>query len=627
MAQVTASSETGDMAVPAPASMQVRRLAFELAAGSAAAAPDAPLQARFGLRNRNRLLRDGMHEVVLELTVAGMRGEVPVYQASVHQAGEFDLSGIAADRVAAALNVDCSQYLYAAARQALAVLVHGAGLSAPDLPAVDFAGQYARQHAGGGEAADTATLVRFWAACTHLTATPVGDHHALFGEALAVAQMARDVLPAADRALARPAAAPATLAALGAVYVTDNLYDRAVAVYRRTVAAAPTDVQAHYNLATSLMFTGALDEAAREMAWCVERQPTFWEAWTVAAKLRRHLPIKDFPGTLERLLRAHGDQPLARERLHMALALACEDRGDDAAAFEHFVAGNAVGKARQGYDWHRDAALFDAITQGPVAEPGAGDPDAAPIFVFGMPRSGTTLVERILSSHPAVQSAGELKQFGLLVKYLSGSTTPGILDVDTATRARRLDWRVLGERYLAASRPLVGTRAHFIDKFPHHFLYVAQLVNALPNAKLVCLRRNPLDTCLANFREVFSDISPFHAYACDLDDVGHYYLGFDRLMAHWRTALPGRVLEVGYEALVADPAAETRRMLDFCGLPWDAACLAFERNAAPVATASAVQVRAPINRDAIGRWRRYAVQLEPLRRLLTRAGIDAEVGT
>jgi hypothetical protein len=146
----------------------------------------------------------------------------------------------------------------------------------------------------------------------------------------------------------------------------------------------------------------------------------------------------------------------------------------------------------------------------------------------------------------------------------------------------------------------------------------------LPNARIICLRRNPLDSCLSNFREPFSETSPLHGYSFDLLDTGRYYLLFDRLMAHWKRVLPGRILEVDYETLVTTQEASTRQLLEHCGLPWNEACLHFERNQAPSTTASSVQVRAPMHGDAVRRWTKYEEQLKDLRTLLTDAGIDCD---
>ena len=250
-----------------------------------------------------------------------------------------------------------------------------------------------------------------------------------------------------------------------------------------------------------------------------------------------------------------------------------------------------------------------------------GCDNAEPIFVIGMPRSGTTLVERILSSHPMVRSAGELRNFMVALDSGTGGLPGFIFNDAFAERARDIDWSRLGSLYLDSIRHLSGTAPHFVDKLPHNFLFAGFIACALPRAKIVCLRRDAVDTCLSNFRQVFALKSPYFDYSFDLLDTGRYYLLFDRLMSHWRRVLPGRILEIQYEDLVADQEDNTRRLLDFCGLPWDEACLSFEQNQAPVATASAMQVRNAMNRNSIGRWRHYEAQLSGLLQVLAEGGV------
>ncbi|TAL82363.1 MAG: sulfotransferase family protein [Rhodanobacter sp.] len=452
------------------------------------------------------------------------------------------------------------------------------------------------------------------------------DFHATYAKALAMGRLSGHALAAADRALALAPSDAQTLDMLGVAFTLNNAHARAAEVFRRAVEADPGDAHGHYNLATSLMFTGDLDAAERELEACVSIQPTFWKAHATISQLRRQTRQKNHLERLQALLDAHPDVGAARELLSMALAKEYEDLNEHARAFEYLARGKMLIKARQNYSLAKDEALFASLMEvaPAAASESPGCPSEAPIFVIGMPRSGTTLVERILSSHPEVHSAGELQQFGMALKRISGSQTPVTLDTETINRLGRADWRALGETYLASTRPMAGSTARFIDKLPHNFLYAGFIANALPKAKIICVRRHPMDTCLSNFRQIFAENSPFHGYANDLLDAGHYYILFDRLMAHWQQAFPGRILEVGYEALVNDQAVGTRRMLEYCQLPWDDACLDFEHNLSPVATASAVQVRSPIYRSALNRWKGYETQLQDLAGLLRSAGIEIE---
>lgn len=431
---------------------------------------------------------------------------------------------------------------------------------------------------------------------------------------------------AAQSALALAPRRAHTLDTIGVVFSRAQMHVQAAAAFRAAVAREPHNAGFRFNLASSLKFIGEIEAAEASYEACVRLDPHFWRAHSALSELRRQTPEHNHLARLRALLPQAQGQPDALLHLHHALAKESEDLGDYAQAFAHLTAGKAAKRQTLRYGFEEDAALFEALIQAfPAVQPVAqGFATREPIFVIGMPRTGTTLVERILSSHPQVSSAGELQNFGLALKRLSGTTGRKLLDVATIEAGLRVDPRRLGERYLASTRPATGHKPHFVDKMPLNFFYAGFIARALPQARIVCLRRHPLDTCLSNFRQLFAVGYSYYNYAYDLLDTGRYYLAFDRLMAHWRQALPGRVLEVHYEELIDNQKAETRRLLAFCGLDWDEACLHFERNAAPVATASAVQVRSPLYSGARGRWRHYRNELSGLVALLHRSGTDPE---
>jgi hypothetical protein len=270
------------------------------------------------------------------------------------------------------------------------------------------------------------------------------------------------------------------------------------------------------------------------------------------------------------------------------------------------------------------AAVHAAFGAERFVRPTPGFASGEPIFVVGLPRSGTTLVERILSSHSQVLSAGELPNLGICLKRAAATPSNRVLDPETIERGVDCDLAAVGRHYVESTRPTTGSKPRFVDKMPLNFFYIGFLRLALPNAKIVCLRREPLDSCLSLYRQLFAVTFSYYNFAYDLADIGRYYALFDRLMGHWEQVLPGHVLQVQYEGLVRDQEHETRRLLEFCGLPWEPACLDFQANAAPVATASSVQVRAPLYKTSIGRWRRYAAHLGPVIEQLRAAGIATE---
>ncbi|HNV78863.1 MAG TPA: sulfotransferase [Thermomonas sp.] len=448
------------------------------------------------------------------------------------------------------------------------------------------------------------------------------DYAAQFARALAMARLTREALVAADAASAMAPGDPATLDTLGVVYTQANEHAKAIALFEQAARKVPAHAAYRFNLGTSYTFLGDLEQAEREYEACLALEPGHGKAHLALAQLRKATPDANHVARLQGLLVDAGDAA-ARMYLNLALAKEQEDLGDDARAFAHLTAGKAAGGEGRGYRAERDVALFAAIEQatpaGTMSAPGSASEE--PIFVIGMPRSGTTLVDRILSSHPLVHSAGELQNFGVVLKRASRSRTPELLDVDTVRSAASLYWRQLGDAYVASTRPATAGKPRFVDKLPHNFLYAGFIARALPNARIICLRRNPMDTCLGNFRQLFAQSTPYYDYSFDLLDTGRYYILFDRLMTHWRNTMPGRILEIDYESIVEDQEGTTRRLLAHCGLDWDEACMRFNDNAAPVATASAVQVRQPLHRDALQRWKRYEPQLVELKMLLEAAGV------
>jgi tetratricopeptide (TPR) repeat protein len=449
------------------------------------------------------------------------------------------------------------------------------------------------------------------------------DYLAQLSRALVAMRRNADALSAAGKAWALKPRDPMTLAALGVAFSQLNEHATAAEVFNCLVQSNPSEAGHRFNLATSLIFTGNATAAEAQLEECLRLDPAFWKAYPALAKLRRQTADCNH---IEQLLKILPDarDPSVAIYVHMALAKEFEDLGQYPSAFEHLVQGKAPIRAAKRYSISRDAAMFEAIERnyaGP--EPaGSGHQSGMPIFVFGMPRSGTTLVERILSSHSDVQSAGELEDFGLAVKRASGSTTPFMLDPDTILRSRQLDWAAIGDNYVAATKLRTGSKPRFVDKLPQNFLYAGYIANALPMARMVCVRRNPMDTCLGNFRQLFALGSPYYDYSLDILDTGRYYVLFDRLMSRWERLLPGRILTIDYETLVREQETSTRKILDFCGLDWQQACMRFEENPSSVASASTLQVREAMNSGSIGRWKKYASQLTPLRHLLEEAGID-----
>ena len=457
------------------------------------------------------------------------------------------------------------------------------------------------------------------------------DFHLYLARAYASSQQYDAALEAADAAEGLlPADNAVGFDTLGVILVQCQAFERASEAFRLAVRLAPHSAPLRFNLGTALTFLGDIDGAERELEACLRLDPRHWRAHHSLSQLRRQTPGSNHIQRLRSLAAGATGKVTATTFLNMALAKELEDIGEHAAAFDCMVAGKSAPRHMLGYSRTRERALFDALASG-FPEPWSaastvGSAARDPVFIVGMPRTGTTLVDRIVSSHPQVQSAGELHNFASVWKRAMGGPSFEMFNPEhiarATTRADGIDWRQLGDGYVASTRAFTGARPRFTDKLPHNFLYLGHIACALPQAALICVRRHPLDTCLSNFRQLFAPESPYFDYSYDLLDIGHYYILFHRLMQHWKTAFPGRIHEVQYEALVTDQEAESRAIIAHCGLDWDDACLAFEKNAAPVTTASAVQVRAKMYTSALGRWKRYDAQLQPLRAMLEEAGID-----
>jgi len=437
---------------------------------------------------------------------------------------------------------------------------------------------------------------------------------------------ARDVVA---RAATLPTDDPLVLDTIGCVMARLGDHGSALPLFERAVQARPDSLSFRFNYASSLGFFGKSAEAAAQYEAIIARDPAHGAAHHGLAGLRRSTPSANHIDRIEAAIASARDHA-ERVRLHYAAAKEHEDLGASAAAFAHLDTANRAHKARIGYHPVRDAALGDGL-RAAFARPdycaGAGLPEVAPIFVVGLPRTGTTLVDRILDAHPLVRSLGELQAMPLAIKRLSQSPSRLILDEETIAGAARLAPRAIAEAYLAQALAQASAQAdtasglRLLDKFPLNFFYAGFIARAFPLARIVCLRRHPLDSIWSNYKHLFALNSPYYGYSYDLLDTAQYYAMFAELMAFWRGAFPDHILELEYEALIDDQEAQTRRLLAHCGLPWDEACLHFHNRSGAVATPSAQQVRRPLNRDSVGRWKDYAGPMAPVADYLRNKGL------
>ena len=440
--------------------------------------------------------------------------------------------------------------------------------------------------------------------------------HILRAKCLFVTGDAVQALEAAETASRMMGHAPEALDALGAIFGLLGLHHRAADLFHRAVAARPHVPQSLFNLAATERMTGLLQDAEAHCDAAIKQDRRYARAHYLRADLRTQTSDRNHIDEMESLIR-EGNLPSSDEvMLRFALAKECEDLDLDARAFDHVEAGCTLHRRSITYDNAAEIAEIDRIirtqTRAGLASCKSGNTDAAPVFVLGLPRTGTTLVERIIASHDAMTSAGETAAFAAAARraQLAGSGS--------------LDLTAIGKNYVEAMTAFrVPPGRRFVDKTLNNYLYCGLIHAALPQARIILVRRNPLDACWAIYKAHFQGKFSF---SYDQIELADYYLAFRRLAAHWKAALPSDVLlEVNYEDIVKDQSAESRRIIGFLGLPWDDEVLRFHQSPAPSATASAVQVRRPVYASSVGKWRHHAERLAPLRARLATQIPEAEL--
>ncbi len=383
----------------------------------------------------------------------------------------------------------------------------------------------------------------------------------------------------------------------------------AVEHYHKAIAADPRHAMAFNNLGTVLRTRGDMAGAREAFARAVELAPKSARAYYNLVDC--HELAADDPRLAAMRALAEDAETLAVDdqiELHFALGKALADVAQHSDSFRHLALGNALKRRQIDYDEAGTLALFDRIRAVFTRElmrqhRGAGDASERPVFIIGMPRSGTTLVEQILASHPAVLGAGELPNLAAAADRI-GKFPEVFSELSGA------GYTQIGAAYAGAHRAVPPTRQRITDKMPGNFLFAGLIHLALPRARIIHVRRTPLDTCFSCFSKLFT---VGHRYTYDLVECGRYYRGYAALMEHWRQVLPeGSMLEIDYETVVADIEGSARRLIAHCGLEWSDACLDFHRSRRPVHTISAAQVRRPLYQSAVGRAQPYGELLRPL---------------
>jgi len=409
-----------------------------------------------------------------------------------------------------------------------------------------------------------------------------------------------------------------TLDTLGVTYSQMGLHEKAVHFFKKSVAINDKNPNYFFNLGASLKFIGDFDGARKAYEKTILMAPKYYKAHSALTGLGGISKDNNHISLLEELFKQtqHAD-----DRLHIGHALAREYESleDFDKAFHYLEMAKKFKLKHLKYSIDEDKALFSSLASHfkdckHSLFQGFNTKEA--IFVVGMPRSGTTLVERIISQHTDVTSAGELQHFGLLVKKMAKTPSNRVIDAETVAATKDINFKELGKSYIDSTRAITGKTAKFVDKMPLNVLYVGFILQALPKAKIICLDRNPLDTIVSNFRQLFSVNQSYYNYAYDLQTTTEFYLLFKQLAELWLALFPDNFYLINYEKLVNDPINEAKQLIEFCDLSWQEQCVDIHQNSAPVATASALQVRSPINNRSVGNWKKYDAYLDGVKKLL-----------
>lgn len=395
---------------------------------------------------------------------------------------------------------------------------------------------------------------------------------------------------------------------MGAVYTTIGEYKQAVKWYEIATQQQPRHADYGVNLANALNFLGQTEAAKTQIEYVLAHDTGNPQAHWIHAGL--HTAQDDrLACHMRQLAQKKADQPRASAFLYYGAGKLFEDIQSWSQAFDCFAAGAHARRQTIHYDEANEKALFTALHahfDKNWCHQQDGLHAKGPIFIVGQPRTGTTLVERILSAHTHIHAAGELQQFYLSLRRLSQVETPQRLSAELIRLSTHIKPESLGRAYLNATRNHSTHAPYFIDKMPVNYLYIPLIARALPNARIIHIRRGAMDSCFSSFKQLFAD-AYLHSY--DLGEMVRHHVRYQKLMQYWRSICQSRLFEISYEALVRNVETHARDLLDFLGLEWQQACIYFHTQDTAVATASSVQVRNPAHTRSVGRWKHYSSQL------------------
>jgi len=371
------------------------------------------------------------------------------------------------------------------------------------------------------------------------------------------------------------------------------------------------------NRAKTLLFLGKFDETRASLETVLAKQPTNAFAHFTMSRLETVHDTKHIEQMLELLSKFQPYSP-PTANLYYGLGKEYEDLEMWPEAYKAYEDGAKARRASIDYNEADEIEAFKALTETFTKEwlesAGDGADTNAPIFIIGQPRTGTTLVERILTARDDVHSAGELPQFGMNLKRMCETKHSNMITAETVRAAAKIDIKELGDVYMESTRSLRSDLPHFVDKLPLNYLYAPLIAAALPGAKIIHVTRDPMDSCFSSYKQLFAE-AYYHSY--DQGEMARHHMRYRKLMEHYRPVLGGRMLDVAYEDVVADMEPQARRMIDFLGLEWQDASLSFHKQKTAVTTASAAQVREKTHSRSVGRWMRYEKELAPMTAIIS----------
>ncbi len=421
---------------------------------------------------------------------------------------------------------------------------------------------------------------------------------------------------------------PIYLDLAGAIYTDIGLAQKAWPLFKKANQLQPGVDIFQANLATCAVFLGKIDEGRALYSALLERFPGHRQNHYQLSRLQK---AKDFKhiDQMKEIIRVNNDSPKRAIPLYYAIAKELEDLAQWEEAFEYYEKGGKAVNSVAKHDVETDIRMIDTVIDTCDADWLKRDPaehvsdpkEKTPIFIVGLPRTGTTLTERIISSHSRVASLGETLFIQKVLRQESGIESRERMTPEMIEAVAQKDISKISTGYIGSVAYRLGDEPMFIDKLPFNFLYLGFIAKAWPEARIVHLVRNPMDSCFSMYKQVFTWA---YRFSYSLDDLGRYFVAHERLRRHWREVLGDRTIEIEYESLVTDQEGQTRRLLDSLGLAFEPACLEFDKNKAPSTTASSVQVRDKVHRGSVNRWKRFEQQLQPLREHFEKAGIRIE---